>query len=76
MEDLVGGGPSEGMGGAPGSTNAMNDLLGVFGDPGPSTSADGDLINGFGGLSMDGGAQQGAAGQKQTNAAILDLFGQ
>jgi len=76
MEDLVGGEPSEGTGSAPGATNTMDDLLGLFGDPGPSASADGDLMNGFGGLSVDGGAQQGAAGQKQTNSAILDLFAQ
>jgi hypothetical protein len=75
MEDLMGGGPSEAAGGAPSAGNPMDDLMGIFGPaPGASTSAaaESDLINGFGGLGMDGGQQ--AAGQKKSNNAILDLF--
>jgi len=78
MEDLVGGGPSGGVGGAPGATNTMDDLMGIFGgDPGASASAApdaDDLMNGFGGLSMDGGSQQASSGQKKTNVDILGLF--
>jgi hypothetical protein len=56
----------------------MDDLMGIFGgDPGASASAApdaGDLMNGFGGLSMDGGSQQASSGQKKTNVDILGLF--
>jgi AP-1 complex subunit beta-1 len=77
MEDLVGGASGD-VGSAPGTTNTMDDLMGIFGsNPGASTSAApdaGDLMNGFGGLSMDGGTQQAPSGQKKTNVDILGLF--
>jgi AP-1 complex subunit beta-1 len=80
IEDLVGDGPSEDTltGGAPGTTNNMDDLMGIFdNEPGTSTSAvpaSSDLMNGFGGLSIESNAQQTPQSQKKTNDDILGLF--
>jgi hypothetical protein len=67
-------------------TNAMDDLMGVFGNGGgsaaaPASSGGGgleDLMGGFGDLNMNGSqphsTQTQAAGKQKTNDDILGLF--
>jgi len=70
LEDLVGANQSGGA--PPGSSNAMDDLLGVFGSPPPA--ATGDLMNGFGGLNLGATANHETTASKRTNEDILGLF--
>jgi hypothetical protein len=59
--------------------NAMEDLMGMFGSdtavPSVPPGADGDLMNGFGGLDLNGsGSQAQSADSRRTNQDILGLF--
>jgi AP-1 complex subunit beta-1 len=78
LEDLVSRTDSPAIG-ASGGSNAMDDLMGIFGGqsnaPGAATGGTDDLMNGFGGLDLSGSSsQQQAATQKKTNEDILGLF--
>jgi hypothetical protein len=68
---------------APSGNNNLDDLLGVFGDPGASQpsssgangSGAGDLMNGFSGLDLSGTTSPANDNQpKKTNEDILSLF--
>ena len=68
-----------------GGGGGMDDLMGMFGDNGPSAAPQAslgngggmnDLMNGFDGMSMDGAGQgqSGSGGEKQTKEDLLGLF--
>jgi hypothetical protein len=68
---------------APQSSNNLDDLLGVFGDSGPTqpsssdangSGAAGDLMNGFSGLDLSGNAPAANNQPKKSNQDIMDLF--
>jgi AP-1 complex subunit beta-1 len=69
--------------GAPGPSNTMDDLMGIFGSDssgtpaaGPSGSRVDDMMNGFGGLDVSGTGlpPKQQATQKKNNEDILGLF--
>lgn len=67
---------------APPASNNLDDLLGVFGDSGPTqpssnangSGAAGDLMNGFSGLDLSGNAPLEDNQAKKSNQDIMDLF--
>jgi len=62
--------------GAPAPTNAMDDLIGIFGNGTTQQTQSGtdDLMNGFASLDMGMSSQPSSIPQKKNTEDILDLF--
>ena len=60
---------------ASGTSNTMDDLMGIFGGQNNAPPGGDDLMNGFGGLDLgSSSSQQATTAPKKTNEDILGLF--